>query len=108
MPTIVNGTVPPKRQRYEDLRPREYLTGKEVEHLITTARKRGRYGHRDATMVLLAYRHGLRVGELCATRWDQVDFDQGLLRVQRLKRGVPSVHPLHGSEIRALRVLGRK
>ena len=81
MPAIENGTVPPKRQRYEDLRPREYLTEKEVEHLIAIAKRRGRYGHRDATMILIAYRHGLRVGELCTLRWDQVDFDQGLLRV---------------------------
>ena len=45
--------------------------------LITTARKRGRYGHRDATMILLAYRHGLRVFELVGFTWDQVDFGQG-------------------------------
>ena len=73
-------------------RPREYLTPAEVEALIGAARKRGRYGHRDATMILIAYRHGLRVGELCALTWDQVDFGQGLLHVTRLRHGVPSVH----------------
>ena len=51
----------------------EYLTPKEVERLIATARQ-NRYGHRDATMMLIAYRRGLRVSELCALRWDQVDF----------------------------------
>jgi Phage integrase family len=76
--------------------------------LIATARKRGRYGHRDATMILLAYRHGLRVGELCALRWDQVDFSQGFLHVARLKHGVPSVHPLAGEELHALRGLRRE
>ena len=65
-----NGTVPPKRQPYESLRPREYLTAAEVDCLIGTARRRGRYGHRDATMILLAYRHGLRVAELCSLRWE--------------------------------------
>lgn len=45
-------------------------------------------------MILIAYRHGLRVGELCALRWDQVDFDQGFLHVRQLKQGLPSVHPL--------------
>ena len=55
-------------------------------------------------MILIAYRHGLRVGELCALTWDQVDFAQGLLHVARLKNG-PSVHPLGGEELRALRRL---
>ncbi len=61
---------------------------------MLTAKRRGRHGHRDATMILIAYRHGLRVGELCALRWDQVDFDRGFLHVRRLKQGIPSVHPL--------------
>ena len=108
MPTTENGTVPPPRQAYEALRPREYLTEREVEHLMLTAKRRGRYGHRDATMILLAYRHGLRVGELCALRWDQVEINQGFLHVRRLKQGIPSVHPLRGPEIRALRQLKRE
>ena len=58
-------------------------------------------------MVLIAYRHGLRVGELCALTWDRVDFGQGLLHVARLKHGVPSVHPLGGEELRSLRRLQR-
>jgi type 1 fimbriae regulatory protein FimB/type 1 fimbriae regulatory protein FimE len=56
-------------------------------------------------MILLAYRHGLRVSELIALRWDQVDLDQGFLHVRRLKRGLPSTHPLTPAEIRALRRL---
>ena len=102
-----NGTVPPKRLPYEELRPREYLTPSEIEELMAVARKRGRYGHRDATMILIAYRHGLRVSELCALRWDHIDFSQGLLHVNRLKHGTPSVHPLRGPELRALRKLKR-
>src|SRR2546425_2053474 len=58
-------------------------------------------------MILVAYRHGLRVAELCALRWDQVDLKQGLLHVQRLKQGLPSVHPLRGPELRALRRVQR-
>lgn len=72
------------------------------------ARKRGRYGHRDATMILIAYRHGLRVSELCSLRWDQVDFGRGLLHVRRVKNGTPSVHPMGGTELRALRRLKRE
>jgi integrase len=116
MPTAANGTVikflglkrPPARKRNAERRPREYLTPAEVEMLIATARKRGRYGHRDATMILIAYRHGLRIGELVALRWDQVDFGEGFLHVTRLKHGVPSVHPLGGKELRAQRRLRRE
>ena len=75
---------------------------------MTVARKRGRYGHRDATMILLAYRHGLRVAELCALRWDQLDLERGLLHVARIKNGVDSVHPVRGPEIWALRKLRRE
>jgi type 1 fimbriae regulatory protein FimB/type 1 fimbriae regulatory protein FimE len=90
------------------LRSREYLTPEEAEQLITAAGKRGRYGHRDATLLMLAYRHGLRVGELVALRWEQVDLKAGLLHVTRLKKGLPSTHPLRGPELRALRRLQRE
>jgi len=106
-PTIVLGTVPRKPLNVAR-RPREYLTLKEVGLLMGGARKRGRYGHRDATMILVAYRHGLRGVELCALRWDQVDFGRGLLHVRRVKNGTPSVHPIGGTEIRALRRLKRE
>ena len=108
MPNIKSGTVPPTFVSYKEKRPREYLVPHEVEELIAVAKKRGRCGHRDATMILLAYRHGLRVSELCALRWEQIDFDTGLFHVRRLKRGIPSVHPLRGTELRTLRKLQRE
>ena len=108
-PTAVNGTIPPRRVRNEDVRPREYLTGKEIERLIAAAKKRGkRFGLRDATMILVAYRHGLRVTELCSLTWDQIDFGHGLMHVRRLKRGIASVHEIGGEELRALRALKRE
>ncbi len=58
-------------------------------------------------LILLAYRHALRVAELVALRWDQIDLAQGLLHVTRAKNGTPSTHPLRGPEIRALRRLQR-
>src|SRR3954447_2920752 len=91
-PIPQNGTVPPRPVPQAQRRPREYLTPKEVERLITAIRQ-NRYGHRDATMIQVAYRHGLRVSELCALRWGQVDFEHGLLHVRRIKNGMPSVHP---------------
>jgi site-specific recombinase XerD len=107
-PNTVIGTVPPRRIENAKRRPREYLTVKEVAKLIEGARVSRRYGHRDATMILIAYRHGLRVSELCALRCDQIDFDRGLLHVRRVKNGTPSVHPLGGIELRSLRRLLRE
>ena len=107
-PNTLNGKVPPPRRRNKDVRSREHLTGDEVESLITAARSLGRHGHRDATLILLAFRHGLRVSELVSLRWDMVDLKQGLMHVSRLKNGVDSTHPLRGPEIRALRKLGRE
>jgi type 1 fimbriae regulatory protein FimB/type 1 fimbriae regulatory protein FimE len=98
----------PVKPRNKDVRPREYLSEGEVEQLCKTAQKRGRYGHRDATMILMAYRHGLRVSELVALRWDQIDLTLGHLQVRRLKGGIDSVHPLGGREIRSLRRLRRE
>jgi integrase len=108
-PTIENGKVtPPRRVKNRERRAREHLTPQEVEKLIHAASRAGRHGHRDATLILLGYRHGLRVSELVALRWDQIDLEQGLLHVSRLKNGVPSSHPLRGPELRALRRLRRE
>jgi integrase len=109
-PTVVNGEVPPRRVTNAERRPREYLTREEIERLIAAAAKRpgARYGHRDATMILLAYRHGLRASELCAARWDMIDLAKGRYHVTRRKNGRPSVHVIRGSEIRALRRLKRE
>ena len=108
-PTAVNGTVPPARRHNRDARPREYLTTKEVERLIEAAKKRGRrYGLRDATMILVAFRHGLRVVELCALTWDQIDFSTGMMHVNRVKNGMSSVQQIGGEEMRALRALNRE
>jgi integrase len=72
------------------------------------AAKGNRHGHRDTTMVLVAYRHGLRASELVDLRWDQVDFRSAALHVRRVKQGTPSVHPIVGDELRALRRLQRE
>jgi type 1 fimbriae regulatory protein FimE len=105
----LNGKVsPPRRCSNSDVRSREHLTPSEVKKLMAGAGRLGRHGHRDQTLILLAYRHGLRVGELVALRWDQVDLKAGLLHVNRLKNGVPSTHPLRGPELRALRRLRRE
>jgi type 1 fimbriae regulatory protein FimB/type 1 fimbriae regulatory protein FimE len=96
------------RKPVENEDRRQYLTEREVEQLCDAARKRGRYGHRDATMILVAYRHGLRVSELVALQWGQVDLEAGRLQVIRRKGSDDSVQPLSGVEIRALRKVRRE
>ena len=59
-------------------------------------------------MILIGYRHGLRASELCDLQWSQVELATGRLHVRRAKNGSPSVHPLQGDEIRALRRVQRE
>jgi integrase len=107
-PSNENCTVHPTRRPNVEYRTREHLTEAEVERLIEAA-KGNRYGHRDATMILLAFRHGLRASELCSLRWSQVELGKGAaLHVTRLKNGKPATHPLSGREQRALRQLQRE
>lgn len=107
-PIAQNGkVVPPRRRPNRETRTREYLTPGEMEQLLEAAGTSARHGARDRTLVLLMYRHGLRVSEAIALRWEQVDLKAGLLHVQRLKNGVASTHPLRGPELRALRQLRR-
>jgi integrase len=94
------------RRRNVALRSREHLTETEVKKLIEAA-KGNRHGHRDATMILVAYRHGLRASEVCDLQWEQVEFNSATLHVRRVKNGKPSTHPIRGDELRALRRLER-
>ncbi len=106
-PTTKKRTVVPKRLPNAELRTREHLTEAEVAKLMA-ATKGNRYGHRDSTMILVGYRHGLRASELTDLRWDQVDFATATLHVRRVKQGTPSTHPIRGDELRALRRLQRE
>jgi site-specific recombinase XerD len=106
-PTAEKRTATPTRRPNADLRTREYLTTAEVERLLK-ATKGNRWSHRDSTMILVAYRHGLRASELTDLRWDQVDFPTATLHVRRVKQGSPSTHPILGDELRWLRKLQRE
>jgi type 1 fimbriae regulatory protein FimB/type 1 fimbriae regulatory protein FimE len=106
-PRHENRTVP-IRPANASIRQREYLTAAEVDKLIKVA-KHGRYGQRDATLILIAFRHGLRASEICDLEWSQVEFGRAAaLHVRRAKNGKPSVHPLRGDELRGLRELKRR
>jgi integrase len=109
-PATVFGAVhpqPPRKRPYAETRSRLYLVEAEVEKLIRAAGD-NRHGHRDATMILVAYRHGLRTAEVTRLRWDAVSFDRAELHVARAKNGKPGVHPITGRTLRALRRLKRE
>ncbi|MGB6399238.1 MAG: tyrosine-type recombinase/integrase [Bradyrhizobium sp.] len=107
-PRTENRTVvTPVRKPNAELRTREYLTDAEVARL-TKAAGGNRWGHRDAVMILVAYRHGLRASEIVDLRWDQIDFGAATLAVRRVKKGSPATHPIRGDELRALRRLQRE
>jgi integrase len=106
-PATKNRAVAPLRRPNREFRSREHLTQSEVEKLIETT-KDNRYGHRDATMILVAYRHGLRAAEICDLRWEQIDWHSATLHVRRVKSGKSSTHPIRGDELRALRKLKRE
>ncbi len=107
IPTIENRKVLPTPPKYKTVREREYLTSSEIDQVAKAAKSIGRHGHRDYTIIMIAYHHALRVSELVGLKWSQIDLNQGLIHVNRLKNGVASVHPISGNNIRALRKLKR-
>ena len=105
---FANGKVaPPRRRKNLEVRSREYLTGAEIEKLLKATKDSGRYGQRDRALIMLMFRHALRVSEAVSLRWDAVDLDEGTLMVNRLKGSDPSRQPLRGPELRELRQLRR-
>ncbi len=101
-------SVPPRRRRNSEVRSREYLTVEEVKRLREGARRIGRNGFRDALMISVAFRHGLRVAELTNLTWDQLHFEDGTFLVKRIKNGREAVHFLQGDELRELKRLKRE
>lgn len=104
----IKTTTPIRTTRNKDVRVREYLTADEIDQLIAALRKKSRNPNRDALLVTMMFRHGLRVGEAVHLKWDQVDFKDSTLRVNRLKGSKDSVHPIPGGELRLLRKLERE
>ena len=113
MTTTVNSTIPSRTisetKPVTKTKHRGYLTPEEVDELITIAKTYSRYGHRDSTMILMAYRHGLRVSELCGLQWSNINLDTKLLcisnRTHKHGNEISIVHPLYPSEVEALQKL---
>lgn len=104
---------PPKnplfvKPKNEDVRSREYLRPDEVERLIAAAKSTGRYRQRDELLLLMMYRHGLRVSEAVTLRWSDIDWDSANIYIRRMKRGKPANHPIYPDELQALRKFFKK
>ncbi len=99
---------PPKKPKNAEQRTREFLSVKEIELIRRQARKNPLHGHRNDTLILMMFKHALRVSEAIDLQWEQVDFTQGKLYVNRIKNGRSSTHPLQGETMRALRLLQRQ
>src|SRR5215831_10311423 len=95
-PTTLFGSTKTKRAR----QPIKFLTEAQVEALAKAAAN-----HRDRTMIMVAYRHGLRVTELVSLQWHQIDLNAATMRIYRAKHGRDATHPIPGSELRELRPL---
>ena len=96
-----------RRPKNEEVRSREYLRSDEEEKLIDAAKSVGRHQVRDAVLILMMFRHGLRVNEAVQLRWTDIDWQTAHIHIGRLKRGSPSVQPIDGREMRLLRQLER-
>jgi integrase len=106
-PTGKKRAVAPQRRPNSEYRKREHLTPAEVAKLIEATRG-NRYGQRDATMILVAYRHGFRACEIVDLEWSAIDFVRAEMHVRRAKKGKPATHPIRGDELRELRKLRRE
>jgi site-specific recombinase XerD len=85
-----------------DKKGKDFLTEGEMKRLLDAA-KGGRYGSRDHLLLLMAYRHGLRVSELIDIRLKDLDLDTSRLYVRRKKGSLSTHQPVEGDELRALR-----
>jgi type 1 fimbriae regulatory protein FimB len=81
---------------------RKHLVSAEVAKLLEAA-KGSRNAARDRCLLLLMFRHGLRVSEACGLKLSQVDIESRVLHVTRLKAGLSTTHPLRGDELRAIK-----
>ncbi len=91
-----------QRKQTVDNRGKDFLTESEMKLFLEAARH-GRHGVRDYLMMLMAYRHGLRVSELVDLRRKDLDLETARLYVRRKKGSLSTHQPIEGDELRALR-----
>lgn len=82
---------------------RDYLHSAEIDKLLSAAKSFPRHGQRNHLMILLAYRHALRISEVIGLRVSDINLDEGRIYCKRLKGSVTNTHPMEGDEIRLCR-----
>jgi len=92
----------PRAKDTVDRRGKDFLTDAEMQRFLDATRL-GRHGVRDYLLMLMAYRHGLRVSELIDLRLRDLDLDTGRMYVRRKKGSLSTHQPVEGDELRALR-----
>ncbi len=90
-----------------DSHAKNFLTEFEMKKFLAAAHK-GRHGARDFCLMLVAYRHGMRVSELVDVRLKDVDLETARIFVRRVKGSLSTHQPVEGDELRALRAWLRK
>jgi type 1 fimbriae regulatory protein FimB/type 1 fimbriae regulatory protein FimE len=103
---VFSDEIKPKRTKphNKEVRPREYLTAGEIDQLLAGALKK-RYSNRNYALVLLLFRHGLRVSEAADLKWSDIDTKAGIIYIRRLKNGRDSTHYLERKDLAALKSL---
>lgn len=97
-----------RRPKNVDVRPREHLRPDEVDRLIAAAKSVGRNRDRDSLLLLMMFRHGLRVSEAIALRWSDIDWETESIYIRRMKRGNPSTQPIYPDQMRLLKAFKKK
>jgi type 1 fimbriae regulatory protein FimB len=54
---------------------------------------------RDYSLLLLMFRHGLRVSEACQLKVTDVNLKEKIIHIHRLKNGNPTTQPMYNGEV---------
>ncbi len=106
--TVLKIKQPNRTKTNKELRSREYLTEEEMTLMKKAIKKQSRNPNRDEALILIMFRHALRVSEASNLKWDQIDLKAGKMHIHRAKQGLESTHPIGGTEMRLLRKLLRE
>ena len=83
-------------------RAKDFLSDAEIKSFLD-ASKKTRYPKRNYLLLLMMYRHGLRVSEAISIKKSDVDIRESRIWIKRLKSGLSVEHPISGDELRGIK-----